>query len=134
MRIVAVALAVLGVPCVAFATAESPSAQRPKTLASYCSSSGDVCFGVIKRSGVIRAEITTAARYFSRYTLCIRPPGTGGAGSLRCGSFPVFKQAGSTWGSSVRLARQFPLIEHGICRVTWKLPSGPLGPTLRFRI
>jgi hypothetical protein len=134
MRLAAVALVVLLVPFVAVAAAAGPVARSATTLASYCSSSGDVCFGVVRRAGVIRAEITTAAHYFNRYTLCVRPPGTGGAGLRRCGSFPVFRQGGSTWGSSVRLARQFPLTEPGICRVTWKLASGPLGPTLRFRL
>jgi hypothetical protein len=88
---------------------------------------------LITRAGVVRAEITTAAHYFNRYTLCVRPPGTGGAGLRRCGSFPVFRQGHGTWGSSVRVARQFPLTEPGIVRVTWKLASGPLGPTLKFR-
>jgi len=127
----AVALVLLALPSSAFAR---PSAQRATTLASYCSPSGDVCYGLIRRNGVVRAEITTAAHYFNRYTLCVKPPGTGGAGLRRCGSFPVFRQGGSTWGSSVRLARQFPLVEKGFCRVTWKLASGPLGPTLRFRV
>jgi hypothetical protein len=127
----AVALVVLALPSVASAR---PAAERATTLASYCSPSGDVCYGVIRRSGVLRAEITTAAHYFNRYTLCVKPPGGGGAGLLRCGSFPVFRQGGGTWGSSVRLKRQFPLVETGICRVTWKLASGPLGPTLKFRL
>jgi hypothetical protein len=126
----AVALVAVALPSVALAR---PSTQQAKTLASYCSSSGDICYGLIRRAGVVRAEITTAAHYFNRYTLCVKPAGTGGAGLLRCGSFPVFRQGGAMWGSSVRLARQFPLVESGIVRVTWKLASGPLGPTLRFR-
>ena len=73
----------------AVAAAARPVAQSATTLASHCSSSGDVCFGVVRRAGVIRAEITTAAHYFNRYTLCVRPPGTGGAGLRRCGSFPA---------------------------------------------
>jgi hypothetical protein len=81
----------------------------------------------------LAAVATTAAHYFNRYTLCVKPAGTGGAGLLRCGSFPVFRQGGSTWGSSVRVAKQFPLTEPGIVRVTWRLASGRLGPTLRFR-
>ena len=170
----AVALLVLALPSVASAR---PSAERATTLASYCSPSGDVCYGLIRRNGVVRAELTTAAQVQRTWSAIraaaraaasgsawigpwnvgtgslhrsrlpaegivagrptarrVRPPGSGGAGLLRCGSFPVFRQSGSTWGSSVRLARQFPLLETGICRVTWKLASGPLGPTLRFRI
>ena len=134
MRRVAVGLAALGFASVVSASVAAPASQRATTLASYCSPSGDVCYGVLRRSGVLRAEITTAAHYFSRYTLCVKPPGSGGAGLRRCGSFPVFRQGAGTWGSSVRLKRQFPLVERGICRVTWKLGSHPLGPTLRFRL
>ena len=73
----AVALLVLALPSVASAR---PSAERATTLASYCSPSGDVCYGLIRRNGVVRAELTTAAHYFNRYTLCVRPPGSVGVG------------------------------------------------------
>jgi len=106
---------------------------RPKTIASYCSPSGDVCIGIVSRSGAVYLELSTAAHYFDRYRLCVRPPG-GGAGALvRCGSFPVVRR-GSSWGSSVRYARQYPVIGPGSYRVTWKLGEKPLGPTLRFRL
>ena len=50
---------------------------QTEAIASYCSSSGDICFGVFNRGGRARLKITTAARYFSRYTLCVTrlPPG-----------------------------------------------------------
>jgi hypothetical protein len=99
-------------------------------LASYCSPSGDVCYGVFAQGRVVQLRITTAARYFSRYTLCVKPP----AGVLRCRSFPLLRQAGSTWGSTVRHARQFPVPGAGTYRVTWKLNGTALGPTLRFRL
>ena len=56
------------------------------------------------------------------------------AAPQRCGSFPVFRQGGSTWGSRVNYARQFPVKSPGRYRVTWKLGSGPLGPALQFRL
>ena len=127
-------LVVLAVLSVGTTAAAGPMSPLVKTIASYCSPSGDVCFGVINRSGVVHLEISTAAHYFSRYTLCVRPPGAGAAGALRCGSFPVSRRGGSTWGSSVRLARNFPTAESGLYRVTWKLGSRRLGPTLRFRL
>lgn len=82
---------------------------RPKTIASYCSPSGDVCYGVLNRSNHVILQITTAARYFTRYTLCVTrlPRGSGPEHARRCGSFPLFRQTGSTWGSSVNYARQF---------------------------
>jgi hypothetical protein len=110
------------------------AAAHPKPIASYCSASGDLCFGIFKRSSSVHLEITTAARYFRRYTLCVRPPGSGAAGAQRCGSFPLFRRKGSIWGSSVKYSRQFPVVGSGTYRVTWKLGGRPLGPTLRFRL
>jgi hypothetical protein len=88
----------------------------PKVIARYCSPSGDVCFGIFNRSGAVYLEISTAARYFRRYTVCVRPPG------------------GPVWGSSLKYARQFPVVGSGTYRVTWKLGARPLGPTLSFRL
>ena len=112
--------------------AASPTAPRTKTIASYCSPSGDVCYGIFNRGGKVSLEITTAAKYFNRYTLCVRR--TRPAAPQRCGSFPVFRQGGSTWASRVNYARQFPVKSPGRYRVTWKLGSGPLGPALQFRL
>jgi hypothetical protein len=80
--------------------------------------------------GEIVLQITTAARYFRRYTLCIRPP----ALAQRCGSFPLLRLAGSAWVSNVRLAKQFPARRPGIYAVTWKNGRTRLGPVLRFRL
>jgi hypothetical protein len=118
------------------ATAAAPTVPREKKIASYCGSSGDVCYGIFKRSGKVYLRITTAARYFGRYKLCVRllPPGSGAEHALRCGSFPVFRQGGSTWGSSVNYARQYPVTVPGRYRVTWKLGTSALGPPLQFRL
>jgi hypothetical protein len=121
----------------AAAIAAAPSTSDETTLARYCSTSGDVCYGVFKRSGKVFLRITTAARYFRRYTLCVRlvSGGTSGAEHLRrCGSFPVFRQGGSIWGSTVNYARQYPVTVSGRYRVTWRLATGPLGPALYFRL
>jgi hypothetical protein len=118
------------------AAAAGSAAPRQTTIASYCSSSGDVCYGIFKRSGKVYLRITTAARYFGRYKLCVRllPPGSDARHVQRCGSFPVFRQGGSTWGSSVNYARQYPVSVPGRYRVTWKLGATPLGPPLQFRL
>jgi hypothetical protein len=113
--------------------ADASSAAAPRTLASYCSPSGDVCFGVIDRSGAVYLELTTAARYFDRYRLCVRPPGSGAAGLLRCGAFPVLRRS-SGWGSSVKYARQYPVVGPGTYTVTWRLGTKPLGRALHFRL
>ena len=122
---------------VAAGTAPGDSAgARPRTIASYCSQSGDVCYGIFNRSGKVYLEITTAARYFRRYTLCVRrlPVSSDAEHAQRCGSFPVFRRSGSTWGSSVNYARQYPLKFPARYRVSWKLGGRPLGPALYFRL
>ena len=96
-----------------------------------CSPSGDVCFGAIDRGGAVYLDLTTAAHYFDRYRLCVRPPRGGAAGLLRCGSFPVARR-GAGWGSSVKYARRYPVVGPGTYRVTWLLDGKPLGPALRF--
>jgi hypothetical protein len=121
---------ILVVPAVSPAAAAAPI----RTISSYCSSSGDVCYGIFTRNRVVLLGISTAAHYFSRYTLCVKGPGSGAAGYVRCGSFPVFRQSGATWGSTVRHARQYPALGPGTYRVTWKLNGQALGPTLRFRL
>jgi hypothetical protein len=111
-------------------------APPPKAIVSYCSPSGDVCYGVFRRSGHLSLEITTAARYFGRYTLCVRRirPAGGGAESLqRCGSFPLFGQRLGTFGSRVNYVKQYPVKTAGTYRVTWKAPAA-LGPSLQFRL
>jgi hypothetical protein len=108
---------------------------KPKTIASYCSVSGDVCYGIFNRSGKVHLELTAAAQYFKRYTLCVRrlPPRSTSAYAQRCGSFPVLRQS-AIWGSRVNYARQYPLTFAGAYRVTWKLGGRSLGPALRFRL
>jgi hypothetical protein len=135
-RLLSLTVLILVLTTATSSVAASPTAPRSKTIASYCSSSGDVCYGIFNRSGKVYLRITTAARYFKRYNLCVRllPPGTDGSHAQRCGSFPVFRQGGSTWGSSVNYARQYPVTDPGRYRVSWKLGSGPLGPPLRFRL
>jgi hypothetical protein len=135
-RLAAAALAVLALVLASATPGAGETGAAPKTIASYCSPSGDVCYGIFKRSGKVSLEITTAARYFNRYTLCVRrlPPRSTPAYAQRCGSFPVFRQSGSTWGSRVNYARQYPLTFAGSYRVTWKLAGSALGPALRFKL
>lgn len=114
---------------VAVAAAVFAPGASAKTVASYCSPSGDLCYGVMDRGGSIRFELTTFARYFGRYGLCVRRPD----GVQRCGTFPVLR-SGRFWGSSVRFRRQFPGGGSGTYRVTWRLGTQALGPTLRFRV
>lgn len=113
--------------------AGAPAVQGPRRIASHCSPSGDVCFGIRVQNGAVYLELSTVERYFGRYRLCVRPPGSGAAGRERCASFPV-RRMGSSWGSVVKYGRHFPNRSVGVYRVTWKLGTQPLGPTLRFRL
>ena len=99
-----------------------------KALATYCSPSGDVCFGVFRRDGTVFLDVTTFARYFTRYRLCVDGP----IGREVCKSFPIRKR-GENYASSVRWNTNFPREGPGRYRVTWKLQAR-LGPTLSFRL
>ena len=107
----------------------TPASAAPEArVASYCSPSGDVCYGIFDDRGVIRFQLTLAAKYFSRYRLCVRPP----RGATTCRSFPV-KRVGSQFGGAVRWERNFPSRGVGRYRVTWKQGTRALGPALIFR-
>lgn len=133
-----VALLTLAAALAATTAAAAPNhaVSTSRTIASYCSPSGDVCFGVFSRSRKIYLRISAAAHYFARYNLCVRllPPSAAPAHALHCGSFPVFRQDGSTWGSTVNYARQYPVKVPGRYRVTWGQGGTRLGPPLHFRL
>jgi hypothetical protein len=119
------------------ASSVATGAVNERRIASYCSPSGDVCYGAFNRAGKVYLRITTAAHYFARYRLCVRllPANGGGAEhALRCGSFPIFRAGGGTWGSSVNYARQYPITQAGRYRVTWGQGTTRLGPPLFFRL
>jgi hypothetical protein len=123
-----VRVGLLVVLAAALAVATPAMSAEQVRIASYCSPSGDVCYGIFKRSGVVRFELTTAARYFSRYRICVRPP----RGATTCKSFPV-RSRGVAYGGSVIWARNFPNRGAGRYRVTWKVGTRALGPALSFR-
>lgn len=116
------------------ALAAPTGAQRQprKPVAAYCSPTGDICYGVINRGGAVYFELTTAARYFLRYRLCVRPPN----GRVLCRAYPLrpTPPAGATWSSIVKFAGRYPHRGPGVYRATWRLGTRALGPTLRFRL
>jgi hypothetical protein len=143
---------------VAFASAPtSAGVASTGTVATYCSASGDVCYGIFNRSGEVLLRITTAAHYFNRYTLCVRllPPGPSAENAQRCGAFPLLRRSGSTWGSAVNFVKQFvgpashpSAPRPGRYKVTWRqvcsrctpreqhhsARGSALGPALFFRL
>lgn len=89
----------------------------------------DLCFAVVNRSGAVSLEISTFARYFDRYALCVEPP----RGANTCRSFPI-RKVGAFYISRVRWHRNFPPRGQGVYIVSWKLKTNPLGPRLKFRL
>jgi hypothetical protein len=111
------------------AAGSSASAAALKPIASYCSPSGDLCYGIRNRSGAIHLEVTTFERYFTRYRLCVKPA----RAAERCRAFPIRRQ-GRFFGSIVRWYGAFPSAGPGAYRVTWRLGTERLGPSLTFRL
>lgn len=117
----ALALAIL------VAALAAPSAlAKDRTIASYCSESGDVCTGISVKSGTLVLQISTFAHYFDRYTLCVRGPK-----SKVCRTFAVKPTGeGDFQASSVKWRERFPYQGPGAYRVTWQYSA----KTLSFRL
>lgn len=113
----------------AIAATSAVASTEPKSIASYCSPTGDICYGVVNRSGAVSLEISTVAQYFSRYFLCVKPP----RGTSTCRSFPI-RRSGPYYVSRVRWHLNFPGHGRGTYDVTWRLKTSPLGPRLGFRL
>ena len=104
------------------------SASNASGASSYCSRSGDICFGIVRVDGHVVFRLNAFAQYFRRYRLCVRSP----RGRSACRTFPL-RKTGRLYGSRVRWRGSFPTAGPGIYRVTWLLGRERLGPTLAFR-
>ena len=105
------------------------TAAEQARLPSYCSESGDVCYGIFKAGAAYNLRLTLAAKYFSRYRICVRPLGR----AATCKSFPVKNPGGAQWGGTVSWERNFPHAP-GRYRVTWRRGTNRLGPPLNFTL
>jgi hypothetical protein len=57
---------------IAALVAVAPRAAAEQTrVKSYCSPSGDVCYGIFKTGSVYSFRLTLAKKYFSRYKVCV---------------------------------------------------------------
>jgi len=100
-------------------------------IATHCSPSGDVCYGVFReQAGLIHFKLTLAAKYFSRYRICVRPLGQ----AETCKRFRVRKTGTSAWGGNIVWQRNFPQRGVRTYKVTWKRGATPLGPSLTFTV
>ena len=120
-------LAVTVALAAALIAALSASASSHVRVKSYCSPSGDVCYGIFRAGSTYSFRLTLAARYFTRYRLCVRPLGQ----TATCKSFPV-KKTGASWGGTVVWQRNFPVRGPRGYRVTWRRGTTRLGPPLTF--
>jgi hypothetical protein len=116
------------VALLAAAVVAAPSAAADQTrVKSYCSKTGDLCYGIFKSGSTYSFRLTLAAKYFQRYRVCVRPLGEQG----KCKSFPV-KKTGASWGGTVVWQRNFPVRGPRGYRVTWRQGTTRLGPPLTF--
>lgn len=111
---------------VVLAVSAPASQAEPTPVETYCSRTGDLCYGVLRKDGAIVFDLRIAAKYFDRYRVCVKPPDV----EATCRSFPV-RRRGSIYGSTVRWYRNFPSRGPGRYVVTWRLQR-PLGPPRAF--
>lgn len=111
------------------AAAAPASSASEIRVASYCSTSGDLCYGIFNDSGTIRFRLTLAAKYFSRYRICVRPLSQ----AATCKRFLV-RKTGASWGGKVIWQRNFPMSGPRRYRVTWSQSGRRLGPSLSFTL
>ena len=104
-----------------------PAAQAGHRPQEYCSESGDVCQSTKRVNGVRKLTISLAAKYFSRYNLCVKGPD----GATTCKRFKI-RDTGPAYGSSVRWKKHFPDAGEGAYTVTWKNSGTRIGARLGF--
>lgn len=105
------------------------NAQADHKPSSYCSESGDVCVAAKKRNDVIRLNIGLAAKYFSRYKLCVVAPDD----SRECIKRRI-KDQGQTYGDSVNWGNHFPDKGEGAYKAIWRQGGNRLGKVLGFHV
>jgi len=116
----------LALPLLALALTAPGLAQARNT--SYCSPTGDLCYGQVRGVRPVTLQISLFAKYFGRYSLCVQRPGR----ARVCKSFSIRKM-GSLYGSRVIWRKYFPNQGRGGYRARWRQNGRPLGPTIHFR-
>jgi hypothetical protein len=120
VRLVCTLLVAAALLAGAAATAEARS--------SFCSPTGDLCYGARGKGATVRLQITLIAHFFDRYRLCVTAPG----GTPRCRRFRVHPAAGGTFASTVRWSAHFPFEGPGTYRARWRSGGHALGPAVSF--
>lgn len=124
MRRLSVPLLIAVLATLAFAT---PASART----SYCSPSGDFCYG-LNGDRDPKIVLNMAARYFPKARICVTPPD---GAERTCKTYKV-KDQGNVFGVRVRWSAKFP--NHGPGKYKVKFYSAGstsegLGPSVSFR-
>ena len=124
MRRLSLPLSLSLLAILAFAT---PASART----SYCSQSGDFCYG-LNGDRDPKIILNMAARYFPKARICVTPPG----GAARtCKTYKV-KDQGNVFGVRVRWSAKFPNEGSGKYKVKFYdggSGSSGLGPSVSFK-
>src|SRR4051812_8435454 len=110
-------------------TAASLVALIPATASAkstYCSKSGDVCYQA--KGSPIKLRITTAAKYFSKYRLCITNP----HGVRECHRFRVHRTKSGQYNSTISWPKHFEYGGKGAYKARWYAGGKALGAAGAF--
>lgn len=106
------------------ASAVSADARR-----SYCSPTGDICYGAFGTGTSVQLRITLAAGFFTKYRLCVKSPDR----KTDCRRLRLHRVAHGFFDSRVRWKRHFPYRGHGIYRASWRWAGGGRSRAITFR-
>jgi hypothetical protein len=115
------------VPLAALAVALGP-APAASARTTYCSPSGDLCYGAFDMGAKVNLRITLMAGYFKRYRLCVTAPD----GTRRCHGFRMHRIEHGMYDSTIRWSRHFPNRGAGTYHARWSYAGGNLGPRISF--
>ena len=108
-----------------------PTAGASHLPNARCTDSGDVCVSAQEVNGERLLRIRTAAKYFSRYNVCVMPEG----GSIACVQGRVRDGNGDgIWTGSVNWHERFPDAGRGAYTVRWRTGNGFRSPRVGFHV
>jgi hypothetical protein len=98
---------------------------------SYCSPSGDVCFGARRVDGRVTLMLDTFS-FTGRVRVCVRPPG---GGAETCRRFRLRQSPQGLYRIRARWSAHFPAAGPGVYRVRFVYGGVTLGGTaVTFRV
>lgn len=96
---------------------------------TYCSPSGDVCYGAFGKGANVKLRLSLFAGYFTRYRLCVKAPG----GKTDCRRFSLHRIQHGMYQSTVAWSKHFPFRGPGTYRASWSSSSGRFRPSIAFK-